>query len=104
MVADHFLDNESQELFAEFRVKIGIFREFAQSRDLPGLTIRVSRWQGDLRLVFAHRLSDAKPLCQHVDYRGIDVIDAFAIGREHRVIGGNLFGRALRLLRHGTQN
>lgn len=103
MVADHLIDDEAQELLGKFRVKIGFLGKFPQARDLPRLALGIGRGQGGSGLVFAHGLGDAEALGQHVDERCINIVDALAIGGEHRVgrlrgrVGGGLRGIVHRL-------
>ena len=86
MVADHFIDNEAQELFAKLRIEIGLFRQGPQPGDLTFLAIRIGGRQRDLRLILTDRLRDPKPLGQHVDQRGVDIVDAAAKDRELRIV------------------
>ncbi len=108
MMPDHFLDNKTQELLAKFRIKVGLLREFAQPLDLALFARGIGRGQSNLGLVLTHGLRDAKALSQHVNDRGVDIVDALAIGIEHRIAsagrGGVLLGRCLRFMRHMTQN
>ena len=85
VVADDLVDHEADELLAELRVEIGVHGERAQAFDLARLAARVARWQARLGLVLAHRLGDAEALRQHVDQRGVDVVDALAERRKHRI-------------------
>lgn len=87
MVADHFIDDEAQELLAELRVQLGLFRERAQPGDLSLLARRIGGGQRLACLVLAHFLRDAEAFRQHVNDRGIDVVDTLAIPRQ-RGIGG----------------
>jgi len=102
VVANHFVDDEAQEFLGEFGVEIGLFRQFAQPCDLALFARGIGGRQGHARLVFAYRLSDPEPLGEHVNDRRVDIVDAFAIGREHGVERGR--GCALRwiLLRVGS--
>ncbi len=88
MVADHFVDDEAQELFGEFRVEVRFLGQLAQARNLLLLPSRIGRGQGVGRLVLADRLRDAEPLRQDVDQGGVDIVDAAAEGGELRVACG----------------
>lgn len=78
MVADHFIDHEADEFLAEFGIEIGLRRQLAQPGNLPRLAVRIGGGQGGARLVFAHSLGDAEAFGQHVDQRGVDIVDAAA--------------------------
>jgi hypothetical protein len=47
-----------------------------QTAGLLGFPSGVARGQSVLGLQFADRVGTPEPLCQHVDDRGIDIIDA----------------------------
>lgn len=97
MVADHLVDDETQEFLAEFRIKIGRLGKRSKARDLTLLAVGIGWRQGDLRFVLAHSLRNPKPLGEHMNQRGINVVDALAIDRENRVgfafIGGRIGNR-----------
>src|SRR5690606_8918725 len=86
VVADDLVDHEADELLAVLGVEIGFDGECAQAFDLARLAGGVARGQAGLGLVLADRLGDAEALGQHVDQRGIDVVDRLAVGGEHRVL------------------
>jgi hypothetical protein len=87
VVADHFVDHETDELLAELGIEIGFLGQAAQALNLPFLARRVGRRHRHARLVFADFLGDAKALRQHMDQGGVDIVDALAETRE------NLIGR-----------
>ena len=101
MVANNLIDDEAQELLAEFGIKIGFLRKLAQPRDLAFLARWIGGGKGDLRFVLAHCLRDAKALGQHMNERRVDIVDALAIDRQLRIVGGLGF---LRLVRHMSCN
>ncbi len=78
MVADYLFNNEAQELFAEFRVQIGLFRQFAEALDLPCFAGGVCRRKRDPGLVLTNGLRDSKPFRQHMNDCSIDIVDAFS--------------------------
>lgn len=82
MVAYHLLDYEAEEFLAEFRIKVGIFRECAQPLDLALLARGIGWRQSHLRLVLSHGLSDPKSLRKDMDQRRVDIVDAFAEPRQ----------------------
>ncbi len=77
-MADHFVDNEAEELFGEFGIKSGVCGQLAQSGNLPFFASRISGGELGLGLVAPDRLRDFEPLGEHVDERGIDIVDARA--------------------------
>jgi octaprenyl-diphosphate synthase len=88
MVADHFIDDEAQEFFAEVGVELGVFGQFAQAGDLAFFAAGVAGGQGVGGFVFADRLCDAESFGQHVDEGRIDIVDAGAIACQSSVWGG----------------
>ncbi len=87
MVPDHLVDDEPQELFPEFRIELGLLGQRPQAGDLSFLALRIGGRHGFACFVSAHRLSDAEAFGEHVDKRGVDVVDALAVSREHWVGG-----------------
>lgn len=87
---DHFIDDEAQELFGKFRIEVCIFGKLAHPGDLAFLAPRIGWWQIVFGLVPADGFGDAKPLCQHMDQRNVDIVDARAISGKDRIRGGGL--------------
>jgi hypothetical protein len=79
MMADHFVDDEAQELLGKIGVELGVFREFAQARNLLFLAARIGGRQTIFGFVTPHRLRHLEPFRQHEDQRGVDIVDAVAI-------------------------
>ena len=79
VMADHFADDEVEELFREIGIELRVVGKAAQPGDLRLLTRRVGRRQAVGGLEHAHRLGAAEALGQHVDERGVDVVDRSAI-------------------------
>jgi hypothetical protein len=79
VVANHLIDDEAQEFFGKFRIEIGVLGQPAEARDLALLAARIGRGQLMLRLVRAHRLGHLESFGQHMDQRGIDIVDALTI-------------------------
>ncbi len=86
MVADHLVDDEAQELLAEFGVELRFLGKMPQPRDLAFLAPRVGRRQPRGGLVAPHRLRHPEALGQHMDQRGVDIVDALAIAAQ-RLVG-----------------
>jgi hypothetical protein len=61
---------------APFRHSFQLQRVTPQTADLLGFPAGIARGQSVLRLQFADRAGTSEPLRQHVDDRGIDIIDA----------------------------
>lgn len=97
MVADDFVDDEADELFAEVGIEVGFFRELPQACDLAFLARWVGRREVPLGLVVPNGLGDAKALRQDVDQRGVNVVDAGPEGGKHGIGSGSvLVHRGLR--------
>lgn len=79
MVADDFIDNETQEFLGKIGIEIGVLGQLAESLNLAFLTTGVGRGQVGGRLILAHRLCDFEALGEHEHERGIDIVDALAI-------------------------
>jgi len=91
VVANHLLDDEAQELLAEFGIELRLHGELAKARDLAAFAVGIGRGERVLRLVPANCLRNAKAFGQHVDDGGIDIVDALAISRQHGI--GTVVGR-----------
>ena len=94
MVADHFIDDEAQELFGKFGVEIRVLRQTAQPGDLAFLAAGVGGRQFVLGLVPANFLRDLEPFGQHEHKRRVDIVDTFAKALQSVVIHGRLRSRA----------
>src|SRR5690606_4528728 len=86
VMPDHLVDDEADELFAEFGVEIRVHGQCAQAFDLPRLASGIARREPGLGLVLAHGLRDAEPLRQHVNEGGVDVVDRLAVARQDGVL------------------
>lgn len=75
MMPDDFLDDEVQELLGEIRIQIGILGEVSKAFNLVFFARRIGRRQLVLGLEHANRLGAAEAFGQHVDERGIDIVD-----------------------------
>ncbi|GAA2952752.1 hypothetical protein GCM10020227_19850 [Streptomyces flavovirens] len=87
VVADDLGDDEVQQLLGERRVELGAFGELAQPGDLAGLAGGVGGRQVVLRLEVADLLGGLEAFGEHVDDRGVDVVDAFAQAVQLRPYG-----------------
>ncbi len=76
VVADDLGDDEVEELLGEGRVEPGVLGQVAQPLDLVPLAGRIGRRQPVLRLQPPDLLGALEALGQHVDDRGVDVVDA----------------------------
>lgn len=85
MVADHFVDDEAQELLAEIGVEMRVAGQRAQAADLFVLARRVSGRQAVFGLVAAHRLRHLEAFGKQEDERGIDIVDALAKGGQRLI-------------------
>lgn len=75
---DDLADDEVQELLRERRVEVGVVREFAQARDLAGLTVGIGRWQVVVGFQPADTFGALEALGEEVYEGGIDIVDARA--------------------------
>ncbi len=79
MVADHFIDDEAQELLGEVRVELGLLCKPPQPRNLLGFALRICWRQPGGCLEGADLLGDLEPLGEQVNEGRVDVVDAPAI-------------------------
>jgi len=88
-MADHFLDDEAQELFGEIGIKLGGLSQRTKARNLHLFAGGIGGRHAVLGLVLAHRLGAFESLRQQMHQGGIDIVDAvsqpqkFWIGRGH---------------------
>lgn len=78
MMPDHFIDHEAQELLGKVGIQISLCRQFAKARDLHFLTRRIGWRQRIFGFVPPNGLRHLEPLGEHVNQRGIDIVDALA--------------------------
>jgi hypothetical protein len=76
VLPNNFMNDKGQELLGEVWVEFADRREMPQTADLLGFSSGIARGQSVLRLQFADSAGTSEPLCQHVDDRGIDIVDA----------------------------
>ena len=86
MVADDFVDDESQELLAEHWIESGRIGQLAEPRYLNRLAIGVGRRQADLRFVVTDPLRDLEPFGEKMDERGVDIVDTCSRVGEYFVV------------------
>ena len=91
-MADHFIDDETQELLGKIGIEFCVFGKFAQPRHLGRLASRIGGWQAMFSFVTADRLRHFEAFGQHEHKCRVDVIDAVAIMLQlrigHRVLPG----------------
>jgi len=73
---NHFVDDETKELFAERWIEARVVRESAESGYLHRLAVRVSGRETDSSFVLTHTFGNFEPLRQHVYDGRVDVVDA----------------------------
>jgi hypothetical protein len=76
MLSNDFMNDKGQELLGKVRVKVADRREMPQAAHLLRFSAGIARGQLVPRLQCADSLGTSEPLRQHVDNRGIDIIDA----------------------------
>lgn len=84
-MANHLIDNEANEFFAEIGIELGGFGQCAQAGDLALLAPGIAGGQAFFRLVGPHRLGDAEAFGEHVDQRGVDIVNRGAEAAEDGV-------------------
>ena len=77
-MANHFINDETQEFFRKFGIKIGVAGQLAQTGNLFLLSTRVGRRQIIFGFIFANRLGHLEPFGEHEHQRRVDIVDAFA--------------------------
>src|SRR5690606_31189670 len=75
VVADNLLDDEAQELLRKDRVETCLLRERPKPCVLTTLTLRIGARRAEIGLDVPHLLGAPEPLGEHVDERGVDVVD-----------------------------
>jgi hypothetical protein len=75
-MSNDFTNDKGQELLAKVWIEFADRREMPQTADLLRFPAGIARGQFVPGLKFADRVGTSEPLRQHVDDRGIDVIDA----------------------------
>lgn len=88
MVADHFGDDEVQELLGKIRIEVRFLRKRAQARDLLGFADWIGARHGVTRLQRADALRALESLRQQMNQGSIEIVDA---GAELREFGKWLF-------------
>src|SRR5262245_17654549 len=78
VMPDDLSNDEGEELLAKVRVELADSRELTQTAYLLGLSCGIARRKSVLGLQLADCAGAPEPFRQHVDDRGVDVIDAIA--------------------------
>jgi hypothetical protein len=76
MLTNDVTSDKRQELPSKAWVQVAERREMPQAAHLLRLSAGIARGWSVLRLQFADSPGTPKPLCQRMDNRGIDIIDA----------------------------
>jgi hypothetical protein len=76
VLPNDFIDDKGQKLLGKVWIEFADRREMPQAAHLLRFSAGIARGQPVLRLQFADGAGTSKPLCQHVDNRGIDIVDA----------------------------
>ncbi len=91
-MADHFVDDEADELLAEVGIEVRVFRQLAQAHDLALFAPGIGGGKVLLGLVGADGLGDPEAFRQHVDESGVDIVDARTEAGENGVGCGSFLG------------
>jgi len=78
VMPDDLSNDKGEELLGKVRVEPADSRELTQTAYLLGFSYGIARRQSVPGLQFSHCVSAPEPFRQHVDDRGVDVIDAIA--------------------------
>jgi hypothetical protein len=76
MVTDDLVDDEGKERLGEFRIKSRFLGQLPKTRNLGGLALRIAGRQPVFRLEPSDLLCALKSLCQQVNDRRVQVVDA----------------------------
>jgi hypothetical protein len=76
VLPNDFMNDKGQEPLGKVGVEFADRREMPQPADLLGFSSGVARGQFVPRFQFSHGTGTPKPLRQHVDDRGVDIVDA----------------------------
>jgi hypothetical protein len=76
VLPNDFIDDKGQKLLGKVWVEFADRRETPQATHLLRFSAGIARGQPVLRLQFADSAGTTEPLRQHVDDRGIDIVDA----------------------------
>ena len=76
VMSNDLTNDKGQELFGKVGIEFADCRKMPQTADLLGFPPGIAREQSVPGLQFADRMGTSEPLRQHVDDRGIDIIDA----------------------------
>jgi hypothetical protein len=76
VLPNDFIDDKGQKLLGKVWVEVADRREMPQAALLLGFSSGIARGQSVPGLQFADSAGTTEPLRQHVDDRGIDIIDA----------------------------
>ena len=88
VMADNFRNDKIEEFLREVGIELGGLREASQARDLRRLARRIGGSETVRRLVTADRLGAFEALGQHVDERGVDIVDAVAQAQQFGMVHG----------------
>jgi hypothetical protein len=75
-MSDDFTNDKGEELLGKVWVEFAYGSEMPQTADLLGFSSAIARGQPVVGLQFADCPGTSEPLRQHVDDRGIDIVDA----------------------------
>lgn len=119
VMADHFADDEIQELLCEGGVKMRVLGEAAQACDLGSFAAWIASREFVRGLQDANFLGGLEPLCEQEDEGSVDVVNAGPDGQQlihdgavhlagqgtrSRVEGIGVFGKGIVLLGHAHQS
>jgi hypothetical protein len=85
---DDFANDKDNELLGTNWIEVTGSCEMPQTADLRGFPFLIAKGQSVPGLQFADRMGALEPLCQHMDDRGIDIVDAISRSRRFEMGSG----------------
>jgi octaprenyl-diphosphate synthase len=82
MVANDFVDDETQEFLGKIGVQLGIAGELAQAFDLLFFACGIGGGEFRLCLEFTDGLRDLESFGEHEHQRGVDIVNAVAVASQ----------------------
>jgi hypothetical protein len=99
VLPNDFMNDKGQEVLGKVWVKFADLREMPQTTELLGFSVGIARGQSVPRLQFADSAGTPKPLRQHVNDRGIDIVDAVPQVAKFRSGIGRIYHHTLSFFR-----
>ncbi len=92
-MTDHLINHKAQKFLGKIRIEISSLGQSAQPFNLRRLATGISRGQLVFRFIASNRLGDLEAFSQHEHQRRVDVVNTFAIARQHLIIHNVIYSR-----------